>query len=73
MPFVCIECGSPRCNESPDRVEITWDQFYDTDRCSNCDRTWNLSPCEDCKVLTCEGCWEGVGCIECAHTDTKEN
>jgi len=71
MPVVCIDCGTPRCNESPDtdKVQITWDEFYDTDRCAFCDRTWHLSPCEDCNVLTCEACWEIVGCTECSTTE----
>jgi hypothetical protein len=73
MPVVCIECGSPRCNESPDTTQVTWDEFHNTDRCAYCDRTWHLSACEDCKALTCEACWENVGCIECANTESKED
>jgi hypothetical protein len=71
MPVVCTECGFPHAGLR--RVEITWDEFYDTERCSNCDRTWHLSPCEDCKVLTCEGCWDAVGCIECNNNGNKED
>ena len=64
---VCEQCGGPNCSTST--TVITTAKYESIDRCSHCDRTWHLSPCEDCNVLTCEACWEIVGCTECSTTE----